>query len=572
MQAQHTDDRECAGWVVAAQRGDRAARDRLAAAYLPLVYNVVGRALDGHADVDDVVQETMLRALGGLSGLREPERFRSWLVAIAMNQVRRRWTAADRRRTASLQEIGEGGHPAAAVADFTELTILRLRLSGQRREVAEATRWLDPDDRDVLSLWWLEAAGELTRGDLSAALGLPRRHVSVRVQRVKAQLDIGRAVVRALAAAHPCPGLTGLTATWDGRPGPLWRKRIARHTRGCPDCADRSADLLPVEGLLSGVGLVVPLSPALPVLPDPGFPAAPTDPADPADPATSAAFPTDPATTTALPTDPTTITAVPLDPVTATGTASTTGTATTAAVPVDPGAVLGAAAPATGWSKGAALTVTAAAAAAVTVTLLVFPWPAPEPAPRPAPPVAPAPPSGPVAAPPPASVPVTPDRDPSPTPSPTPTPARTPPRTTAPAPAPAPSRTARTAGLSPERQLVNGADALRGRADCPALRVSARLTAVARADAARMAARRDISTVDAEGRGIGDRVTAAGYRWSAVAELSTYGPRSATAALDDWARGRVRDDLLNCRYTEVGVGLVESHGERWWTQVLAAPR
>ncbi|MEU0691450.1 sigma-70 family RNA polymerase sigma factor [Streptomyces uncialis] len=534
MQAQHTDDRECAGWVVAAQRGDRAARDRLTAAYLPLVYNVVGRALDGHADVDDVVQETMLRALGGLSGLREPERFRSWLVAIAMNQVRRRWTAADRRRTASLQELGEGGHPAAAVADFTELTILRLRLSGQRREVAEATRWLDPDDRDVLSLWWLEAAGELTRGDLSAALGLPRRHVSVRVQRVKAQLDIGRAVVRALAAAHPCPGLTGLTATWDGRPDPLWRKRIARHTRGCPDCADRSADLLPVEGLLSGVGLVVPLSPALPVLPEPGFPAAPTDPV--------------------------TTTAVPLDPVT-----------TTATVPVDPGAVLGAAAPATGWSKGAALTVTAAAAAALTVTLLVFPWPAPEPAPRPAPPVAP-PPSGPVAAPPPASVPVTPDRDPSPTPSPTPAPARTPPRTTAPAPTPAPSRTARPADLTPERQLVNGADALRGRADCPALRVSARLTAVARADAARMAARRDISTVDAEGRGIGDRVTAAGYRWSAVAELSTYGPRSATAALDDWARGRVRDDLLNCRYTEVGVGLVESHGERWWTQVLAAPR
>lgn len=567
MQAQHTDDRECAGWVVAAQRGDRAARDRLAAAYLPLVYNVVGRALDGHADVDDVVQETMLRALGGLSGLREPERFRSWLVAIAMNQVRRRWTAADRRRTASLQELGEGGHPAAAVADFAELTILRLRLSGQRREVAEATRWLDPDDRDVLSLWWLEAAGELTRGDLSAALGLPRRHVSVRVQRVKAQLDIGRAVVRALAAAHPCHGLTGLTATWDGRPGPLWRKRIARHTRDCPDCADRSADLLPVEGLLSGVGLVVPLSPALPVLPDPGFPADPTTNAavpGGGDPATHTAVPGDPAT--AVPLDPATHTAVPLDPVTGT----VTGTGATAAVPVDPGAVLGAAAPATGWSKGAALTVTAAAAAAVTVTLLVFPWPEPEPAPRPAPPVAPAPPSGPVAAPPPASVTVTPDRAPSPTPSPAPAPARTPPRTTAPA--PAPSQTARPVGLTPERQLVNGADALRGRADCPALRVSPRLTAVARADAARMAERRDISTVDAQGRGIGDRVTAAGYRWSAVAELSTYGPRSATAALDDWARGRVRDDLLNCRYTEVGVGLVESHGERWWTQVLAAPR
>ncbi|NEE18040.1 RNA polymerase, partial [Streptomyces sp. SID7499] len=46
--------------VIAARQGDRAAGERLAAQYLPLVYNVVGRALNGHPDVDDVVQETML--------------------------------------------------------------------------------------------------------------------------------------------------------------------------------------------------------------------------------------------------------------------------------------------------------------------------------------------------------------------------------------------------------------------------------------------------------------------------------------------------------------------------------
>ncbi|MFC9915231.1 RNA polymerase sigma factor [Streptomyces sp. NPDC059862] len=50
--------------VEAAQRGALWAQDELVGAYLPLVYNIVGRALNGHADVDDVVQETMLRALG----------------------------------------------------------------------------------------------------------------------------------------------------------------------------------------------------------------------------------------------------------------------------------------------------------------------------------------------------------------------------------------------------------------------------------------------------------------------------------------------------------------------------
>ncbi|NEB69984.1 sigma-70 family RNA polymerase sigma factor, partial [Streptomyces fulvissimus] len=241
--------------VVAARDGDQAAGERLAALYLPLVYNVVGRALNGHPDVDDVVQETMLRAISGLSSLRDPTRFRSWLVAIAMNQVRTRWSVLG-HRPAALEETDEPADPAA---DFVDLTILRLELSGQRRETAEATRWLDDAERDVLSLWWLETTGELTRAELADALGLSSQHAAVRVQRVKNQLDIGRAVVRALAAEPPCPYLDGLLEDWDGVPTPLWRKRIARHIRGCASCSAGSSGLVPPEGLLSGLALVVPL-------------------------------------------------------------------------------------------------------------------------------------------------------------------------------------------------------------------------------------------------------------------------------------------------------------------------
>lgn len=45
--------------VVAAQSGDNRARDELIAEHLPLLYNIVGRALSGHADVDDVIQGRM---------------------------------------------------------------------------------------------------------------------------------------------------------------------------------------------------------------------------------------------------------------------------------------------------------------------------------------------------------------------------------------------------------------------------------------------------------------------------------------------------------------------------------
>ncbi|MFF5980011.1 RNA polymerase sigma factor [Streptomyces olindensis] len=229
--------------ITAAQAGDRQALDELVAGWLPLVYNVVGRALNGHADVDDVVQETMLRAVDNLGSLRDPDSFRSWLVAIAMRQIRDR---ARRRTPERLEET--------AAADFAELTVLRLQLEGQRREVAEAVRWLDDEDRQLLSLWWLEVAGELTRRELAAAVGITRQHAAVRVQRLKERLETSRGIVRALDGA--CPGLRELTGRWHGRPDSVWRKRLARHIRGCGYCGGTRESVVPAERLLVGIALV----------------------------------------------------------------------------------------------------------------------------------------------------------------------------------------------------------------------------------------------------------------------------------------------------------------------------
>ncbi|MGX1562320.1 RNA polymerase sigma factor [Streptomyces sp. NPDC055506] len=229
--------------VTAAQDGDRRALDELVAGWLPLVYNIVGRALNGHADVDDVVQETMLRAVGNLGSLRDPDSFRSWLVAIAMRQIRDR----ARRRTPDRLEETES-------SDFAELTVLRLQLDGQRREVAEAARWLDDEDRQLLSLWWLEVAGELTRRELAAAVGITRQHAAVRVQRMKERLETSRGIVRALDGA--CADLRELTGRWNGRPDSVWRKRLARHIRGCGYCGGTRESVVPAERLLVGIALV----------------------------------------------------------------------------------------------------------------------------------------------------------------------------------------------------------------------------------------------------------------------------------------------------------------------------
>ena len=239
--------------VVAAQRGDRDALSALAAGYLPLVYNIVGRAMNGHPDVDDVVQETMLRAVRGLGELRDPRAFRSWLVAIAIRQVRDSYR--DRLAQPPAVEF-PAVESAAPVPDFAGLTIERLGLSGQRLQTAEATRWLDDDDRPVLALWWQEAAGQLTRAELAAGLGVTPAHAAVRVARMKERLATSRAIVHALARQPRCANLADVAAGWDGVPSPLWRKRLARHVKDCAWCADGIAEMIPAERLLGVLPLL----------------------------------------------------------------------------------------------------------------------------------------------------------------------------------------------------------------------------------------------------------------------------------------------------------------------------
>ena len=245
------EDEPGAETVTAAQRGDRKALDRLVAGYLPLLYNIVGRAMSGHADVDDVVQETLLRMIRGLPGLRDPAAFRSWLVAIAIRQVRGFYTA----RALTVP----GAVPAEAAdqgPDFADLTIMQLGLTGQRRETAEASGWLDQADRDLLALWWQETAGRLDRREVAEALGLPPRHAAVRIARMKEQLATARIVVRALHEVPPCDDLAVVTATWDHHPSPLWRKRVARHARTCTRCGAQREAMVPAEQLLAGLPML----------------------------------------------------------------------------------------------------------------------------------------------------------------------------------------------------------------------------------------------------------------------------------------------------------------------------
>lgn len=235
--------------VIAAREGNRAAREELLRHGLPLIYTIVRRAMGDHPEVDDVAQETALRALRQLPALRSPEHFRAWLSSIAMRQaataLRRSGRMAARRTT--LEEVADVADPATP---SQEATAADADLSRQRRRTEQAARWLDADNRALLPLWWLETAGELSRAEVANALNATPAHAGVRLQRMRSQLEMSRRVVEALAARPRCSGLAGALQSWDGTPSPLWRKRIARHLRSCLYCSHSSNGLLPLPWLL----------------------------------------------------------------------------------------------------------------------------------------------------------------------------------------------------------------------------------------------------------------------------------------------------------------------------------
>ncbi|WP_405014510.1 sigma-70 family RNA polymerase sigma factor [Kitasatospora sp. NBC_01539] len=514
--------------VVQARAGDQRATDELISGHLPLLYNIVGRALGGHPDTDDVVQDTLLRAMDGLPGLREPAGFRSWLVAIAMNQIRRRHQ--DRMQATAGTDLDDAYGVADPGADFVDLTIVRLGLSGQRREVAEATRWLDVADRELLSLWWLEAAGELTRTDLAAAMELPPQHAAVRVQRMKGQLETARVVVRALAVVDRCAPLAELTTRWDGAPSALWRKRIARHARECSICSRHWSGLFPAEGLLAGLAMVpVPMggSGALAgaVAHAAGHPGAGAAGGSP---------------THGLPT------------VHRRGGARRAGSR-------------GGAHRAAGARPRIPLAVGGTVAATV-VTAAIVAVGLPDTAGR----------TAAVEPPPPAvTAPATPSPTPSPSPSASPSPSPTlspspkpkPTRTATPSPSPTRARSASPTALGIKQQVLKLVNEERSKAGCTPVEADAALETAAQRHSDDMAARNFFDHTNPDGQGPQPRIDAAGYKWSSWGENIARGQADAAAVMNSWMNSPGhRANILNCGFTDLGVGVHLGTGGPWWTQ------
>src|SRR5512133_1829325 len=73
--------------VEACRQGDRAAVDQLLRQISQDIYRIVYSMLRDHDEADEVVQETLVRLFRYIHKLKEPEKFASWAMRIAVSQV-----------------------------------------------------------------------------------------------------------------------------------------------------------------------------------------------------------------------------------------------------------------------------------------------------------------------------------------------------------------------------------------------------------------------------------------------------------------------------------------------------
>lgn len=162
--------------------GDRAALDELWRIHRRWVAAVVLAHRARRADVDDLLQEVALAVVRNVRHLREADRFRPWLRAIAANTAR----TAGRRRAAG--PITLNGHATLdGVVD-------RSSIDGSSRDEStppdpgatlDAALGLPILYREPLLLWSVRGMGVRAIGEL---LDLPVKTVETRIRRARLML------------------------------------------------------------------------------------------------------------------------------------------------------------------------------------------------------------------------------------------------------------------------------------------------------------------------------------------------------------------------------------------------
>ncbi len=172
---------ELTQWVRRAARGEESAFSELYRRTRPMVARLVGGFAPLDADeVEDVIQETYVRAFKALPRLKEPGAFEAWLLSIARNRAR---TRLERKsHTRQLDEEVADPEPEA-VPHLPEALQVERDIAVVRQLIAELP---EGEEKKTVQLFYIE--GELSAREIAERLGVGKSAVTMRLERFRARV------------------------------------------------------------------------------------------------------------------------------------------------------------------------------------------------------------------------------------------------------------------------------------------------------------------------------------------------------------------------------------------------
>jgi RNA polymerase sigma-70 factor (ECF subfamily) len=157
--------------------------------YERMVYLTILSIVKNEEEAEDGAQETMISAYRHLSSFRAEAKFSTWLVAIGINEGRKRLRRDKNMVQESLDEKVEqleGDFTPAPLTDWREIPLEML----ERREIREALRNAVAELPDIYrQVFTLRDVEELNIQETAEALGVSTTAVKVRLHRARMMLQ-----------------------------------------------------------------------------------------------------------------------------------------------------------------------------------------------------------------------------------------------------------------------------------------------------------------------------------------------------------------------------------------------
>jgi RNA polymerase sigma-70 factor, ECF subfamily len=157
--------------------------------YEKSVYLLAYSVLKNQADAEDAAQETVLKAFKYLHQLTSAEKFKSWLLQIAMNEarIRRRKDRAYLYESIEegLQQEESGEFMPRQFADWREIPSEVLERKEVREQLNKALYDLPDKYREI---FLLRDVQRLDEGEAAEVLGISRAAAKARLHRARLQL------------------------------------------------------------------------------------------------------------------------------------------------------------------------------------------------------------------------------------------------------------------------------------------------------------------------------------------------------------------------------------------------